>query len=326
MRPTRALLALVASLAPACGMSSIGPGRSATQPPSIENQTARRLLCPDIGEHACLASCPESLSPRDHADCLLALRFAPDPVALGLARALYARTGTLPGIGGHTNIEGFRGEAVALFPALPIGEHRHHLAWIHDSLEGFDAFVGEIASRAPRLVVFEPRPRAFVFYRTAVPSYPSAYCSEGIIAYNLEGPLHADPRDARETLFHELFHVNDARRGAWSVAALGDVYDSILRRCGEDHECLRPYAPHPSVVVAGTYYAFDPRTRDVREYAAELALRYFLEHEAVLSGASPGAPSFKCLTPENRVAWERITDAFFGGVDLTPSCAAPIES
>ncbi len=67
------------------------------------------------------------------------------------------------------------------------------------------------------------------------------------------------PRTAHETIFHE--------------------------RCHDDHACLAPYAPHRTRVPDGTYYAFDQRMRDVREYAAELAVRYFLEHEALLAGS-----------------------------------------
>jgi len=254
---------------------------------------------------------------------LLEFRFASDPEALHLARALYAGTNALAGVDMRGTIDGYRGEDVELFPALPLGDHRHHLEWLHTSLAAFDSFIGSLAAHAPRSVTFHPRPKAFVFFRTAVPSYPSAYSSRGIIGYNLHGPLHQNPREAHETLFHELFHVNDAVRGAWSTIAVAPLFDSILARCGDEHDCFGPFAPHDTVVPDGTYYAFDKRTRDVREYAAELALRYFLEHEAILAGGAARLPPFKCLAPENRVAWGLLVDEFFGGADLSPECDSP---
>lgn len=288
-----------------------------------DNHEARQILCGDIGEGTCLAACPDDRPPREHADCLLKLRFSSDPEALELARALYAGTDMLAGVAVLGSIDGYVGEEVELFPALPVGKQRHHLEWLHASLSAFDGFVGSLASRAPRVVTFVPRPKAFAFFRTQVPSYPSAYSWQGIIGYNLRGPLHKNPRESHETLFHELFHVNDAVRGDWSPMALGPIFESILARCGDRHECFGPFAPHDSVVAEGTYYAFDERTRNVREYAAELALRYFLEHEAILAGQPAKLPPFKCLTPENHAAWVRLADDFFGGADLAPECNAP---
>jgi hypothetical protein len=37
----------------------------------------------------------------------------------------------------------------------------------------------------------------------------------------------------------------------------------------------------------------------VGEYAAELATRYFVEHQAVLKGSRPNKAPFKCGPPEN---------------------------
>jgi hypothetical protein len=290
-----------------------------------ENGSARQLLCSDIGEGACLAACPGERATREHVECLLSFRFGSDPEALEMARALYAGTNALAGVEARGSIEGYAGEEVVLFPALPVGEHRHHLRWLHSSLVAFDGFVGALSSRADKPVSFQARPRGFAFFQTAAPAYPSAYCSEDVIAYNVHGPLHGDPREMHETLFHELFHMNDAARNAWSVSALGPLYESIIERCADDHECLAPFAPHRTLVPDGTYYAFDPRTRDVREYAAELAVRYFLEHEAILAG-EPAKSPFKCAMAENHVAWSRLVGEFFGGVDLSPPCEGTDET
>jgi hypothetical protein len=309
------------ALAASSGACSAVPPASAPSALTAENLQARQLLCGDVGEATCLDACPESLDSRAHADCLLRLRFASDPEALDLARSLYSATNALVGIDVSGTIDGYRGENVELFPALPIGEHRHHLEWIRTSLVSFEAFVESLAAHAPRPVSFQPRPRGFVFFQTATVSYPSAYCSDGLIGYNVRGPLHANQRDMHETLFHELFHLNDAMRsGGWSARALGPLFSSILDRCSDDHACFAPFAPHGTIVPGGTFYAFDRRTRDVREYAAELALRYFLEHEEILAGGSVRRPAFKCLTDENQAAWSALVDEFFGGVDLTASC------
>ncbi|MBX3189639.1 MAG: hypothetical protein KF819_21615 [Labilithrix sp.] len=287
---------------------------------SEETRSAIQLLCSDIGESACVAACPGERATREHVECLLSLRFGTDPEALEMARALYAGTNAVVGVEVRGSIEGYAGEEVELYPALPVGEHRHHLRWLHSSLVAFDGFVGALGSRTEKTVTFTPRPRGFAFFQTASPAYPSAYCWEGVIAYNIQGPLHGDHREVHETLFHELFHMNDAARSMWSTSALGPLFDSIVERCADEHECLAPFAPHGTVVPDGTYYAFDPRTRDVREYAAELAVRYFLEHETILAGEAARLPPFKCATAENQIAWSRLVDEFFGGVDLSPSC------
>jgi hypothetical protein len=316
-RPAMRALPFLSVLALGCRTSITSSAAVPSNDSGADIELARQLLCADVGEDVCRAACPDRLSPREGTECLLAFRFASDPIAHALARDLYGRS-ALVGIGMHRAIDGFPGEEVELFPALPLGDDRRHLAWLQASLTSFDAFVDSLARHAPsRPLAFEPRPRAFAFYRTAVPAYPSAYCWEGVVAYNLDGPMHTTEREVLETLFHELFHVNDARRKAWSERALGATFDAIIERCGDDHDCYRPFAPHDTLVAGGTFYGFDWRTRDVREYGAELALRYFLEHEAILAGAPRSAPSFKCLAPENRTAWDLLAREFFGGADLT---------
>ncbi len=315
-------LLLVVALASLGGCSRPRRAEPANAPfgPSVR---ARRLLCPDVGDQVCLAACPATLPDADHIECLLQLRFGSEPETLALARALYFDKKTPIGVEMHTSVDGYRGERVALFPALPVGEHRHHLEWLNAGLERFDAFFERLNERASRPIAFEPRPQGFVFFTTDGPSYPSAYCSDGLIAYNLLGPLHAERDEMHDTLFHELFHINDARHGQpsyWSVQKLDGLYQRILTRCADDHECLERYSPHPTIVPQGTFYAFDHRTGDVREYAAELALRYFREHEAVLAGTPLAQEPFKCQSEENALSWREVVDEFFGGVDLIPEC------
>lgn len=290
-----------------------------THRPSSVQGRALRHLCGDLGAEPCVAACPSSLPPKEHAECLIEFRFAHDAEALDLARSLYAKTGVLPGVDVSKSQSTYTGERVPTTPALPIGEDRQHLAWIIASFERYDAVFSTLAAQAPAPIDFSLRPDAFVFFRTQTKTYPSAWGEHGVVGYNLEGPLHTSERDVLETLFHELFHLNDERRGGWSNAALGDVFSTIVSRCGGDHECLTGFAPYDTCVPDGTYYPFDERTRDVREYGAELALRWYLEHEAVLAGA-PVEPPFKCGTDENRSVWDRITQDFFGGLDLTREC------
>jgi len=290
-----------------------------THQPSSPQGRALRHLCADLGGDPCIAACPPTLPPKDHAECLIEFRFAEDGEALELARTLYAKTGVLPGVDTTESQSSYSGNVVATRPALPVGDDRQHLAWIIASFERYDEVFSMLAARAPAPIDFNLRPDAFVFFRTETKTYPSAWGQGGVVGYNLEGPLHTTERDVLETLFHELFHLNDERRGGWSATALGDVFESIVSRCGGADECFATFAPYDTRVPNGTYYPFDERTRDVREYGAELALRYYLEHEAILTG-TPLEPPFKCGSEENRAAWERLARDFFGGLDLSRDC------
>ncbi len=281
-----------------------------------------RHLCGDLGPERCTEACAPTLPPREHAECLIAFRFADDSEAHDLARTLYAKTGALPGVDTTDAHSTYGGENIATKPALPLGDDRQHLAWLIASFERYEQVFSILAARAPAPIDFRLHPDAFVFFRTETKTYPSAWAQHGVVGYNLEGPLHTTDRDVLTTLFHELFHVNDERRGGWSASALGDLFAAIIKRCGSDDECLGGFAPYDTRVPDGTYYPFDERTRDVREYGAELALRYYLEHEAILDG-TPLEPPFKCGPEENRVAWERLSRDFFGGLDLARDCDSP---
>lgn len=282
------------------------------------NVRDRSIVCAGI-EEPCRAACSERRPRDEHVDCLLGLRFRDDPRALEMARSLYARTKTLIGSDHRGSIDGYGGAMIPLEPALPVGADRHHLVWLASSLGSFQQFLVELAPHADAPVDFVTRPEAFLFFRTTTPEHPSEYVEEGVIGYNLDGPLNETHRTMHETLFHELFHLNDERRGGWSTA-LEPLFAAIVARCGDEHGCYSPFAPSDTVVPGGTYYGFDARTRHVSEYAAEVALRYYLEHEAIVFGRATPRPPFKCGAPENLVAWESIARAFFGGVDLVPDC------
>ena len=142
------------------------------------------------------------------------------------------------------------------------------------------------------------------------------------IAYNLEGSLLTSAGGVLETLFHELFHLNDEQHGDWSAKTLQTDYDEILAKCGTKATCLAPFAPNTTKVRAtGSYYAFQANNGNgVHEYAAELAVRYFREQTQMLHGRRLARPAFKCGPPENARAWKALVDEFFGGRDLVPAC------
>ena len=161
--------------------------------------------------------------------------------------------------------------------------------------------------------MFRTRPHGFRFFRTTERSYPSAYATEGIVGYNLEGPLHDSGESVTATLLHEVFHLNDEARGGWTEVALGPVFEEVVSSCAEDDACFSLFTPDEQRVEGGTYYASDSRTRDVREYGAELALRWFKEQREVLGSGSTSEPPFKCAAEQNEKAWRALVDEFFGG-------------
>ena len=136
----------------------------------------------------------------------------------------------------------------------------------------------------------------------------------------MNGTLNGSLRQVRALMFHELFHSNDGDHDDWSGRVLAWQYGVIKAKCHSDIPCLTPYAPDPLIVRGGTYYSFMPGN-DVREYAADLAVRYFKETTDVLAGRAVKAP-FKCGAAENAKAWSALAEEFFAGVDLVPACKA----
>jgi hypothetical protein len=216
---------------------------------------------------------------------------------------------------------GFRG-TIHLVPEAPMGKERRHLAWITAANEDFDGFFTELARGAPAPLRYRWRDLAYRFFRSVKRTTPSAYADRWSVAYNVAGSLNTSADGVRETLFHEIFHLDDAAHGDWSARALRPTFDAIVQKCGTRAACLGPYAPNDTMVRGGTYYAFQPNNGDaVHEYAAELALRYYRENRAVMRGEAVKKPGFKCGPPENQRAWEALSGEFFGGVDRTPSCS-----
>jgi hypothetical protein len=287
--------------------------------PAITVVTAHRLLFVD-GDTV-TPSCPAG-SRTDQIHCLLALRYAADARAAELATSLFDATGDVAGVLPAETMEGgFRGR-LRLVPELPVAKRRGHLEWVVAAATDFDDFFHrlDLPDASARAVAYRWRALGFRFMRSVGRTTPSAYASQWMVAYNVDGSLNRSAAAVRELLFHEIFHLNDAAHADWSTRALRLVFDGIVARCHATTACLAPYAPTSTTVRGGTYYAFQPDNGDaVREYAAELALRYYQEQRALLRGEPP-LPRFKCGPPENARAWGLLVDEFFGGVDRTAAC------
>ena len=281
--------------------------------------------------------------PNCHADlrCLVEHAYANDPDARTTALALLDETGDVAGTDHEQTMDGgFRG-TLHLLPDLPTGAARTELAWVLSAARDFDAFFAQLAPAA-ELSSYRWRGLTFRFFRsTSGPAghevqrtTPSAYAmgprppARGAddeiaysLGYNVKGSLLGSETGVRETLFHEVFHMNDAAHRDWSLRVLGGDYAAILKRCGAMNvACLRPYAPNDTMVRGGTFYAFEPNNgASVREYAAELALRWYKEHRALWRKQLRPA-AFKCGPPENARAWDALVKEFFGGIDRIPPC------
>ena len=258
---------------------------------------------------------------RERTTCLLGRVFAKDASALGAATKLFDETGTLAGLQAAETLDGgFRG-TIQIVPEAPVGGERRHLTWVASALTDFDSLFGELAkgTPAPPPPSYRWRGLTLRFFRSKGRTTPSAFASDWTVAYNVNGSLHTSEGAVRETMFHEIFHLNDAARGDWSPRVLGVDYRAIVKKCGTDVRCLAPYAPGDTKVRGGTYYAFQPDNGvSVREYGAELALRWYREQRAIVRGEPVKRP-FKCGPPENARAWRAIVDEFFH-VDRVPAC------
>ena len=307
----RVLGGVVAGLAMLAGLTvtlaALGAGES-----PVDLATAKRLL---PGNDAC-----------ESTECLIEHAYRDDPQASALALDLWRSTADVAGVGPEEVMDGgFRG-TIHLLPQLPLHQYRKHLAWVVSGTQIMDRFFGQLfpADRAqPR---YRWRALQFRFVRSLVKHRPSAYAVGSTVEYNVEGSLNISEGGVRETLFHELFHVNDADHDDWSAAHLRTDYLSILKQCGPSLsvKCLAPYAPNDTLVRGGTFYAFQPNNGDtVHEYAAELAVRYFKEQSELLRSGKLSRRAFKCGPAENARAWQGLVAEFFAGRDLVPPCPKP---
>ncbi|HEY1697492.1 MAG TPA: hypothetical protein VGG39_35260 [Polyangiaceae bacterium] len=258
---------------------------------------------------------PAAGSPSGRGD--VAARFAGDPEAARLALELFDTDGDIVDVLPAERFDGGYRGVVSLVPAVPAGADRKHLAWVSAALHDFDTFFAAITAKAPPR--YRWRGLTLRFFRSVGNTTPNAFAQGWTIAYNVNGSIDTSADAARETLFHEIFHLDDADHGDWSPKGVGPIHDAIEKKCGTNTPCLTPFAPTSTIVRRGTFYSFQPGN-DAHEYAAEVALRWYREQRAIVRGDKPVHPAFKCGPPENRRAWDAILAEFFGGVDLVPAC------
>ncbi len=282
------------------------------------------VLFPDRREGA-MRDCPASIPTEARIRCLFDARYAGDRRAASLAHELFARYGIVAGVEEpHTMNGGYRG-MIRIVPAVPTLVDRKHLEWVALAVRDFEVFFHELEAYGEehgQQVAGESRyrfrPLTLRFMRSVGKRTPTAYAHDWTVAYNLSGSLLVSADATRETMFHEIFHLNDGARRWWSGRALGEIFETIVRTCGTNVACLGPYTPNETKVRGGTYYAFQPGN-GVMEYGAELALRYYREQRAALRDRKH-PKAFKCGPTVNARAWHLIKDEFFGGVDATPAC------
>ena len=278
--------------------------------PSVELDAAAVLLSP--GRRSSCADVP----------CLIEAAYAKDPKAKSLALALYRDTGNVAGVGPEELMDGGYRGMIRLVPQLPTGAYRKHLVWVDQAMRSIDGWFTAVYEGTKLSPAYRWTALSFRFVRSVKKRTPSAYAFGWTIEYNVEGSLLTTADGVRETLFHELFHLNDQAHGDWSAKTLQTDYDAIVAKCGTKSACLAPYAPNTTKVRAtGTYYAFQPNNGNgVHEYAAELAVRYYKEHSEMLRAGRLARAAFKCGPPENGRAWKAFVDEFFAGRDLVPAC------
>jgi len=307
--------------------ASAGASVEAPDEPAATYETVSRILFADRGAPSSVAACPPSLPPDARVRCLYDERYRGDPRAASLAHELYVKWNIVAGVElAHTMNGGYRG-MIRIEPAVPTGENRKHLEWVAAAFADFEQFFAELqrfgaAHGKPKATRkrFRYRPLTLRFMRSAAPARtPAAYARDWTVAYNFVGTLNVSADAVRETMFHEIFHLNDEARGDWSPGALSDVFDAVVKKCGTSIACLAPYSPNDTIVRGGTYYSFQPGN-GVREYAAELALRYYREQRAALRDSSPKPKPFKCGPAGNARAWARMRDDLFDGIDAVPAC------
>lgn len=280
-------------------------------PAAISPEQAAQFLGSPPGDiERCQA--PEPADSAAQVRCLIGRKYTGELREEALK--FHAETGGVVGLEKAGTLDGgYRGN-IQIVPEAPEGKYRRHLGWVLGGLASIDEFFRWLGE--PRS--YRWKPLGLRFYRSVGRKTPAAYAQDWQVAYNVEGGINTSADVVRETLFHEIFHLNDEAHGGWSERALEGTFQKIVARCGARTPCLAPYAPGTTMVRGGTYYAFQPGN-GVGEYAAELALRYYAEHHRLQRGEKVSRP-FKCGPEENRLAWSLLVDEFFR-VDRVPGCS-----
>jgi hypothetical protein len=265
-------------------------------------------------------ACPVTMQEVPRVRCLISLRYADEVESKKLALTLYEETGSLAGLLPEETNQNSKGKKVQLKPGRPIGRNKEHLQWILDAMREYARFFRELSQRQKKPILMQDRPLDFRFFYTEDGGTPSAFAVGRNIGYNLHGTVNVHDEAVRDTLFHEIFHLNDVWQDNFSARALAPIENRILSTCRGRVKCLEPYAP-TDTTMNGKPYAFTDGGSG-KEYAAELALRYFREQRLMIDGKPLPIAAFKCGPPENKEAMDLLIDTFFGGVDLVPPCNA----
>lgn len=320
--------------------TSAPPPLSPTREPSISGSDARAVLV-GAGATACVAPSPSTADPATAFDdnrrfirCLLAERYVAKPKDRDALLAMYNDTGDVFGPGQADTMDGGYRGIIKLVPVEPNSDAKH-LRWVIAALRDYDDFFTQLAEKTRTDILSDDRPpptpyayrwRDLMvrFVRSEKKRTPAAYALPWTVTYNIAGSLHRNADLVRETLFHEIFHMNDFTHGTWTAKTLRTDYDAIVAKCSKAKDrtkCFAPYAPGTTKVIGGTYYAFTTNNGDsVNEYGAELALRYYAEQREMLKRGKLSRKAFKCGPAENARAWDALVQEFFVGRDLVPAC------
>jgi hypothetical protein len=299
---------------------------AATSAPVSSTEVAKLLFDTGAIPQPCIAA--EAAIP-----CMFKLRYQA-PFAMQMQQ-LFDDTSSVMGPGKNEIMDGgYRGD-ITLRGVNP-DQYATHCQWIAAALRSFDRFFADLDNAwtarnagggAPVRMKYRWRAITVLLVESVKRRTPSAFALPWSMTYNVKGSLNKSATLVRDTLFHEIFHMNDATHGDWSATALRADFDAIMKRCDMASvtartRCLQPYAPGTTKVRGGTYYAFTKNNGDpVHEYGAEMAQRYFLEQQQMMASGTLKAPAWKCLTGENARSWRALVDEFFSSRDLVPACA-----
>jgi hypothetical protein len=332
-----AVVALMAMRAHAQPKPAQPPAES-TREPSITGADARDVLF-GTATTACVSPSAADAATafddnRRFVRCMLTERYAAKPKDRDAFVAMYNDTGDVFAPGQADTMDGGYRGIIKLVPVEPNGDAKH-LRWVIAALRDYDDFFTQLADKTRTDILSDDRPpptpyafrwRALMvrFVRSEKKRTPAAYALPWTVTYNIAGSLHRSGDVVRETLFHEIFHMNDFTHGTWTAKTLRTDYDAIVAKCSKAKDrtkCFAPYAPGTTKVIGGTYYAFTANNGDsVNEYGAELALRYYVEQREMLKRGKLRGKAFKCGPVENARAWEALVKEFFVGRDLVPAC------
>ncbi len=314
-------VAVAPSAAPSASTSEDVPVVEA-KPPAVSAAEAEKVLFLGKTPSSVTSACAASVGDEARIRCLLTQRYDSDAAAQKLALDLYTQSGDVAGLEPRQMFDGGYRGIIELVPELPVGKHRKHLAWVEEGTRDFDRVYSALdlaAAASGKKIGYRWRALTLRFFRSVDRTTPNGFAKDWSYAYNVSGSLLHSAVAVRELMVHEIFHLNDGGHDEWSSSALAKVQEDVIKKCGKDIACLTPYAPHDTIVKGGTYYAFQPGNGPW-EYAAELAVRHFREHRAVLDKQKLAGKAFKCGPAPNGKAWQLFVDEFWAGLDLVPAC------